>query len=170
MAVLLPTIAIIAVILVLYFSSASARSDPVSNNTANPNYPPPPSLGSFGDAAIEFFRIGIPKAEGFGIPGKIPTLAHNPGDLVIPNWQGQKLGPEGISVFSSDAEGYNRLRFQLYLIGSEQSANFSLDMTIAQMAQKWTRTDPDNWARIVAGSIGTTTDTTLRDLFQGTAS
>jgi hypothetical protein len=150
--------------------NTNGQADSVSNNLPNPNYPPPPSLGSFGDQAIEFLSTGISRAEGFGKAGAIPTLAHNPGDLVIPNWQGQKMGGEGISVFASDLEGWNRLKYQLYLIGSGQSHVYSLNMTIADMAAKWTRTDPGVWATNVARSIGTTTDVTLGDLFAGTAS
>lgn len=160
-----------ALALVFLFSqNASGQADNVSNNLPNPSYPPPPSLGEFGDAAINFFTNAIAKAEGYGVTGAIPTRANNPGDLVIPNWQGQKLGSEGISVFITPNEGWNRLKYQLYLIGSGQSHVYSLTMTIADMAKKWTRTNPDVWASIVASSIGTTTDVTLGDLFAGTAS
>jgi hypothetical protein len=164
-------VVVLAVAAILFLTlNASGQADSVSNNLPNPNYPPPPSLGQFGDAAIDFLSTGIARAEGFGVAGAIPTLAHNPGDLVIPNWQGPKMGAEGISVFASDLEGWNRLKYQLYLIGSGQSHVYNLQMTLLDMANKWTRTDPATWATNVARSIGTTTDVTLGDLFAGTAS
>jgi hypothetical protein len=163
-------VAVVAVVAVLFLilQTAQGRADNVSNSSPNPNYPPPPSVDSFFDAAIDFLSVAIAGAEGFGKAGTIPTRANNPGDLVIPNWQGSKLGSEGISVFASPLEGWNRLKFQLYLIGSEQSHVYNLDMTIADMAAKWTRTDPGIWATNVARSIPTQTDTTLRQLFTGT--
>lgn len=163
-------IAAVAVILLVVQGVSAQRHDSHTSTLPDLSYPPPPSLGSFGDAAIEFFRVAIAKAEGFGAPGAVPTRANNPGDLIIPNWQGQKTGPEGVSVFSSVGEGWNRLRYQLYLIGSQQSKVYSFDMTIADMGNKWTITEPGTWSNTVAQSIGTTTDVTLGDLFQGTAS
>jgi hypothetical protein len=112
---------------------------------------------------IQGVAEGISQAEGFGVPGAIPTLANNPGDLVIPNWPGAKMGA-GISVFDSVDEGRNRLYHQLQLIVSGQSKVYNLDMTIAEMANKWTATDAGNWARIVSGYLGVSTDTTLRDI------
>ena len=106
----------------------------------------------------------IATAEGFGLPGAIPTLAHNPGDLVIPGWTGAKLGTERISVFSNDAEGWDRLYKQLLLIVSNKSHIYSLSDTLASMAAKWTNTAPSAWAMNVASSLGVTADTTLRDL------
>jgi hypothetical protein len=104
----------------------------------------------------------IAGAEGFGKPGDIPTNAHNPGDLVIPNWKGATLGAEKISVFASDDEGWARLRHQLQLIVDGKSHVYNLDMTILQMANKWTRTDPAVWANNVATAIGVTVAVTLR--------
>lgn len=95
----------------------------------------------------------IAHAEGFGVPGAIPTRAHNPGDLVIPAWPGPSLGAEGISVFDSDGEGWLRLYRQLELIRAGRSRVYTLGMSIRDMAAKWTRTQPDDWARNVAAAL-----------------
>lgn len=110
---------------------------------------------------------GIAHAEGYGIPGAIPTIAHNPGDLVIPNWPGNRLGSEGISVFSpdgADAEGWNRLKHQLQIIIDGTSHVYTLDDTISVMANKWTSTQKPIWAGNLASYLGVTPDTTLREV------
>jgi hypothetical protein len=117
--------------------------------------------------SIQSFAQAIAKAEGFGIPGAIPTMAHNPGDLVVPGWTGAKLGSEGISVFGSDDEGWQRLYHQLNLIVSGQSRVYTLDDTISSMADKWTNTNSKAWALNVAGALGVSTDAALRDVLGG---
>lgn len=117
------------------------------------NYPP----------SVVAFAKAIAKAEGFGVPGAIPTLANNPGDLVIPGWAGMKLGA-GISVFSSVNEGWDRLYKQLNLILQGRSAEYSLNDTIESTARKWTETDPTTWALIVSSSLEVQSNRTLGDL------
>lgn len=92
----------------------------------------------------------IAHAEGFGVAGAIPTLAHNPGDLVMPNWKGPKMGAEGISVFPDDGTGWAALEHQLTLIRTRQSHVYVPSMTIQDMAQKWTATQQLEWANNVA--------------------
>lgn len=99
---------------------------------------------------IQRFARAIAHAEGFGIPGAIPTRAHNPGDLKIPNWPGPTLG-EGISVFDSDGAGWNALYKQLQAILTGRSSYYYLDMSIAEMGAIWAGGDPGgSWARNVA--------------------
>lgn len=122
--------------------------------------------GSYGVGAL---AKAIAYAEGFGVSSAIPTLAHNPGDLKIPNWSGGTLGA-GISVFGSDDEGWARLYHQLNLILGGHSKVYQTGMTISEMAQKWTATNPDDWANNVAnnltqsGSYAATPDTTLFEI------
>jgi hypothetical protein len=117
-------------------------------------------------SSIVAFAQAIAKAEGFGVPGAIPTLANNPGDLIIPGWTGQKLG-SGISVFSGVNEGKDRLYRQLQLIVNGRSGEYTLNDTIQSMAAKYTKTDPTTWAVIVAWNLGVTADTPLSDLLGG---
>jgi hypothetical protein len=117
-------------------------------------------------ASLVAFAQAIAKAEGFGLAGRIPTLANNPGDLKIPGWTGQTLG-SGISVFPSPSVGWDRLYRQLQLIVDGQSAQYNLTDTIGSMAVKWTRTDPTTWALIVASNLGVTADTYLSSVLGG---
>lgn len=110
------------------------------------------------------FAEAVANAEGFGLAGTIPTLANNPGDLVIPNWTGQKLGAEGISVFASSDEGWNRLKHQIQIIIDGTSHVYSLDDTISSMASKWTKTQQAAWASNVATYLSVSPGTTLREV------
>lgn len=107
---------------------------------------------------IKRFARAVAYAEGFGIPGAIPTVANNPGDLVLPGWT-PTLGA-GIAVFDSEDYGWYRLYRQLALILSGGSAHYNLDQSIADMGRIWAGGD-DNWARNVARHLGVTTATPL---------
>ncbi len=111
----------------------------------------------------------ISEAEGFGVPGAIPTIAHNPGDLEMPWLPGPKLG-EGIHVFQDDATGWAALEHELALIRVGKSTEYEPSMTIGQMAAVWTRTQVSAWAQNVCDALvhlghnGVTTNTKLRDV------
>lgn len=117
--------------------------------------------------SIVRFAQAIARAEGFGLPGVIPTLAHNPGDLKIPGWSGPTMG-QGISVFANDADGWDRLYRQLMLIVSGKSHIYSLSDTISTMAAKWTSpTEAAAWGSNVAAVLGVPESSTLRELIGG---
>jgi len=116
------------------------------------------------ESKLNAFARAIASAEGFGLAGTIPTRAHNPGDLVIPGWTGASYGAEHISVFNSDTEGWAQLAHQLWLIRDGQSQQYHLAMTLAEMAAKWTRTEPQAWAATVAEALGVSVTTTLDTL------
>lgn len=105
---------------------------------------------------LKNFARAIASAEGYGIPGAIPTVANNPGDL--------KLGGEttsgGISIFASAEEGWSKLYRQLALIVSGSSNYYNLDMSIAEMGRTYAGGD-DNWATNVAGYLGVSRDAKL---------
>lgn len=109
---------------------------------------------------IKRFAQAIARAEGFYVAGSIPQKAHNPGDIKMINWTGPTLG-EGISVFQSDDAGWSALYRQLWIIVTGQSSNYYLDMTIDQMAAKWTATQQSSWAKNVAGFLAVDTKTPL---------
>lgn len=105
----------------------------------------------------------IAKAEGFGIPGNIPTLANNPGDLIagpfatahgatgaIPAQSGQM-----IATFPDVATGTAATDA---LISSKYAGG-----TVADLSQGWLAgSDPTiqaNWANTVASAIGGTPST-----------
>jgi hypothetical protein len=113
---------------------------------------------------IRTFAHAISVAEGFGIPHAIPTQAHNPGDMVLGDKGFGTLGAEGVTIFQDDATGWNALYHELSLIVNGYSHVYNLDMTISEMAQKWTDTQSDSWAINVARNLNATVDTDLRSL------
>jgi hypothetical protein len=124
------------------------------------------------DAFPESFNLvrlaqAISRAEGYGIAGAIPTLANNPGNLVIPGWTGATLGAERISVFESAEIGWQRLYKQIELIISGRSRVYTLDDTIYSMGGRWAPHDPLTWANNVAAALGVAPEMTLRALLVG---
>jgi hypothetical protein len=161
----IPALAVIVTVLVILFAfteSASAQEFDTGDSAVTYDF----------SGRIKSFAKAIASAEGYGLPNAIPTLANNPGDLVIPGWQGAKLGSEGISVLDADSlgdplppnGGWYRLLRQLQFIVDGTSRVYSLDMTIADMAAKWTATEPAAWASNVAFYLGVMPDTDLRSL------
>lgn len=116
-----------------------------------------PGASNYNDA-IQNFARAIAYAEGYGIPSAIPTVANNPGDLVIPGWT-PTLGA-GIAVFDSAEYGWSRLYRQLALIVSGQSSYYRLNMTIAEMGRIYAGGD-ENWSRNVASYLGVSPSTSL---------
>lgn len=118
---------------------------------------------------VKAFAQAIAHAEGFGVSDTIPTRAHNPGDLVMPNWRGESLGAEKISIFDDDKTGWTALYRQLGLIVSRQSHVYNPNMTIREMSKKWTATQQEEWASNVSNwltlkGINATPDTRLYEV------
>ncbi len=111
----------------------------------------------------------IAHAEGFYVPGSIPALAHNPGDLVCAWLPGPKMGAEGIHIFENDATGWAALEHQLALIRAGKSREYQLGTTIGEMAAHWTRTQQTAWALNVCDGLAkrgrmATIDTQLKEI------
>lgn len=63
----------------------------------------------------------ISKMEGFGIPGAIPTIRHNPGDLRhAPHASHAGEGSNDIGIMDSDEHGWADLERQLQLFANRQ--------------------------------------------------
>ena len=108
----------------------------------------------------------IATAEGFGLPGAVPTRAHNPGDLVLGDKGLGVANSAGVTIFPNDAAGWSALYFELNLIFTGQSSSFDTSMTFAQFAQKWTGGDNFNaWASNVTSTVGASAGTTLADWY-----
>ncbi len=111
------------------------------------------------------FMVAIAKAEGYGVPGVIPTRANNPGDLTRSlgfSTTGERLGSAAIVVFSDIANGWSALERQLTLIETGQSIH-KLSDTILAFAHSYTATEQETWAANVAAEIGLDPSATLGD-------
>ena len=93
------------------------------------------------------FAQAIAHAEGFGVPGAIPTVRNNPGDLKMPS-----TFPE-ITTYPTPEDGWQALYGQLDYINSGRSPYYSASMTIAEMGRVWTATEQNYWTANVVASL-----------------
>jgi hypothetical protein len=102
------------------------------------------------------------KAEGFGVPGALPTRAHNPGDLELGDVGNGTIN--GKTVFTTDQDGWNALYKQIQLMIGGGSSYYSPTDSWRQVAQTWTGGDNANaWANIVAGHLGVNPDSSMQE-------
>lgn len=147
-----------------------ACGDPGSPD-AGCDCPAPPVSGTW--PSVKLLAQAIAQAEGFGVPGALPTRAKNPGDLTRSSQPSiGVMGSENILVFPDIATGWQALYDQLTLIANGGSHVYGGTDTIATLAQKWTGGDgTSDWARNVVnwylshGYPGVTTATSLTELF-----
>lgn len=91
------------------------------------------------------FANAIAHAEGYGVPGAIPTVRNNPGDL--------KLAGDAITTFATPADGWEALYRQLDRIQTGNTAYYQPTMTIGQVARVWTATEQTIWTNNVLASM-----------------
>lgn len=105
-------------------------------------------------------------AEGFFLAGSRPKRNHNPGNLTVDIYGGAAaVGADGPFVrYASDADGWADLRQQVAMMLDGSSAYYSPEMTIWDVARRWTTTDQQAWASNVAGRLGVSTSTRLYEL------
>jgi hypothetical protein len=125
----------------------------------------------------------IEVAEGYGKPDAIPTCANNPGDLELGNRFGLTAvhagetytgSIKGVTIFAKcdpdpDIEDPRDGRAALWrevrlILTGRSTAGYKPDWTILQVANKWTRTDPEDWARIVSEGLGVLPSTPLNEI------
>jgi hypothetical protein len=117
--------------------------------------------------------VAIAVAEGFGIPDAIPTRANNPGDLCLGDrFNLGTLGAD-ITIFpkadsSADIEdpedGWASLYREVRAILDGTSEVYEPNWTIEQIAEKWTATEPQDWASNVAESLGVLVTTQINQV------
>lgn len=105
----------------------------------------------------------IAAAEGFGIPGTVPTRANNPGDLCLGDLGNGVItssGGEQITVFPDAATGWSYLYNQVNLMINNQSSNYNTSMTWAQIGAKYAGPNTP-WGANVAAQLGVDVNSTL---------
>jgi hypothetical protein len=118
------------------------------------------------NSKVQALAQAIATAEGFGVAGAVPTRANNPGDMVF-GYQGYGVAnSEGVTIYPDLATGWGALYYELNLIFTGRSSVYSLSMTFAQFANKWTGGDNYGaWAANVVSAIGASVGETLGDWF-----
>lgn len=119
------------------------------------------------ELVIKFARA-IAHAEGFGLPGKIPTRCHNPGDLAegdMGNGTARSvgIGAADITIFATDSDGWAALYRQVRKILSGASRYYTLDMSLLKLGSVYAES-PVAWGTNFAEHFGVETTTTLVDI------
>ena len=110
----------------------------------------------------------IAQMEGFGKPGVVPTLRHNPGDLRhSPHSQHPDLRkPEDIGTIDTDAHGWQDLERQLQLYAAR-------GMTLRQAVWQFAPPNENNTAHyldFVCKGLGMGPDSPMREVLKVIAS
>ena len=104
----------------------------------------------------------IAQAEGYGAPNAVPTIANNPGDLVLGDIGYGVTGAAGgvqITNFPNAAAGYAALQNQINAIAGGTSTVYPAGATIAQVSNIYSGSTSGAWGNNVASILGVTTDT-----------
>lgn len=113
-------------------------------------------VGAFADA--------IAWAEGYYVPGSRPNRNNNPGDLTV-DTIGKGTGKDGpYIIYGTAADGWAALRRQVELMFTGQSRYYKPNMTIAQVASRYTTTEQSAWASNVASRLGVSVQTRLDEI------
>lgn len=109
------------------------------------------------DPKIISVAEAIAKAEGFGIPGAIPTVRDNPGDI-------EEAGV--VKTFENVAQGQSALYAQITKVVNGTSKYYRLSMSWYDFASVWTGKDNwTQWAETVAAHLGVDPSSTLAEYF-----
>lgn len=116
------------------------------------------------DPKVVLLAQAIAKAEGFGVPGALPTRCNNPGDLEVGD-VGKGI-EQGKTIFPTEQAGWNALEHQVDLMLNGHSHVYKPSMTFLQVAQLYTGGDASPaWAQIVAQKLGVSVTNTLDEYF-----
>jgi len=106
----------------------------------------------------------IARAEGFLVAGSRPKRNHNPGNLTQ-DLTGKAIGRDGLYViYATDEDGLEALKKQVGLMLSGKSKVYKPTMTILEVAERYTTTEQEDWARNVARGLGVSIRTPLKDV------
>lgn len=102
----------------------------------------------------------VAREEGFGKPGSIPTLRHNPGDLRHSPHSSHPENPQSIGTIDTDADGWADLERQLLLYAGR-------GLTLKQMIEDYyappEENDSANYLKFVCEGLGCTDDTLVSE-------
>lgn len=114
-------------------------------------------------AMITRIADAIAFAEGYDVAGSRPRRNNNPGDLET-DVTGQACGRDGpYVVYRTPADGFAALEHQVRLMFGGSHV-YNPQMTILEVAERYTQTDIEAWARNVAAKLGVGVGTRLGEL------
>lgn len=114
--------------------------------------------------AIDLFANAIAVAEGYFVSDSRAQRNHNPGNLTV-DTTGTSIGRDGMFiVYGSATDGWDALKKQVSLILTNASQIYNSEMTIYEIAQRYTTTEQLAWAQNVARTLGISPDTKISAL------
>lgn len=118
------------------------------------------------NVAINALSTAIAYAEGFYVNGSRPQRNHNPGDLTV-DTIGKGIGKDGpFIIYANVNDGWEALKRQVSLILTNTSGIYNTDMTIMDMARRYTTTEQSAWAMNVASKLGVSPETKISTLLE----
>lgn len=115
-------------------------------------------------AGLQALVIAISQAEGFYVPGSRAARNHNPGDLTL-DITGTGVGWDGpFVIYANDGDGTAALTKQVAEMLDGTSGIYNPNMSIQEVANRYTKTNQMAWAQIVAQSLGVPSTTKLSEL------
>lgn len=114
---------------------------------------------------VRLLADGIELAEGAGVAGSRPARNNNPGDLRL-DTIGKSTGVDdaGFQVYATYEDGREALEKQVRLMLTNTSHIYNENMTVLQVAVRYTTTDQEAWAWNVASAAGVTPDTPINQI------
>lgn len=114
--------------------------------------------------AVDLFANAIAVAEGYFVSGSRAQRNNNPGNLTV-DTTGKSIGRDGMFIiYGSAADGWDALKKQVSLILTNASQIYNSNMTVYEIAQRYTTTEQLAWATNVARSLGISPDTKISAL------
>lgn len=105
----------------------------------------------------------LAQAEGYGIPGSVPTRANNPGDLELGDIGYGTIAAEGnnpITVFPTAQAGMDALQKQADAILTGSSQYYGPDQSLNDIGETYAGPgEASTWAGNIASILGTSADT-----------
>jgi hypothetical protein len=130
-----------------------------------------PRVAAAGDesshwAIVNKIADAIAFAEGFYVQGSRPQRNNNPGNLTVDlPGGGQGIGKDGIYiVYDTAADGWADLKVEIELMLTNRSRIYNREMSIVEVAQKYTTTQQFSWAQNVSHRLGVTPHTKLSEI------
>ena len=106
------------------------------------------------DELITRFSEAIAYAEGYYVPGSRARRNNNPGNLTV-DTIGKAVDMDGMFIVYANAiDGWNALKRQVELILTDLSSIYTSDMTLIEIAERYTTTEQSAWAHNVASKLG----------------
>ena len=116
---------------------------------------------------IDAMADAIAYAEGFYVTGSRAYRNNNPGNITL-DITGTAVGNDGMfMVYRTALDGWDALKYQIALIVDDTSGIYNSDMTIREIAQRYTTTQQFEWASNVASRLGVSLDVPISSLITG---